>query len=118
VPDPRRSVGAAGEDAAAGWYEAHGYAIVARNWRVRDGEIDLVARGAKEIVFCEVKARASDRYGSGFDAVTRTKQQRLRRLAAQFLAANPQPGCVVRFDVVAVTPGAYAPKVEVLEAAF
>jgi putative endonuclease len=118
VTDARRGVGAAGEDAAARWYEAQGFTIVARNWRVRAGELDIVARRGRLVVFCEVKARASDRFGTALDAVTRTKQLRLRRLAAQFLAEHPQSGSKLRFDVAAVRPGATGPSVDVMEAAF
>lgn len=118
MTDPRRAVGVAAEAAVAARYEAHGYEILARNWRVRGGEIDLVARRGPVVAFCEVKARASDRFGSGFEAVTRSKQLRLRRLATEFLAAHPQPGTTARFDVAAVTPGGLAPRVDVLEAAF
>jgi putative endonuclease len=70
------------------------------------------------VVICEVKARSHDRFGTPLDAITRTKQLRLRRLAAAFLAANPQSGCAVRFDVASVTPGGRAPRVEVLENVF
>lgn len=113
--DGRRALGAAGEDAAAGWYEAHGYRVVARNWRCRDGEVDLVARAGRTLVFCEVKARHSDRFGAPAEAVTRTKQARLRRLAAAYLAQVPAPATgEVRFDVAAVLAGS----VEVIEGAF
>lgn len=120
MADVRRGVGAAGEAATAAWYEARGFAVVVRNWRVREGEIDLVVRHDLDrvLVFCEVKARASDRFGAPVEAVTRTKQLRLRRLAAQFLAEHPQRGFRVRFDVASVRPGAQGPVVDVVEAAF
>jgi putative endonuclease len=110
----RRAYGDFGERLAAQWYERHGYDVLARNWRCREGEIDLVARKGRVLVVCEVKARRSEAFGGGFEAVTATKQARLRRLAARWLAES-RPGAVeVRFDVVAVT-GA---RVEVLEGAF
>ncbi len=114
----RRRVGILAEDATARWYEARGYVVLARNWRVREGEIDVVARRGDVVVFCEVKARASNRFGSPFEAVTAAKQLRLRRLAARYLAASPQRGCTVRFDVAAVSPSADGPSVDVIEAAF
>ena len=114
----RRAVGAIGEDAAAAWYRDAGYEIVARNWRVRAGEIDIVARRGRVLVVCEVKTRTSDAFGAPVEAITRTKQLRLRKLAGLFLAAEPQPGCGVRFDVASVTPGGVGPKVEIIEAAF
>ena len=108
-----------GEAAAAAWYEARGYEIVDRNWRVREGEIDLVvAQSAATIVFCEVKTRSSDRFGVPAEAVTMTKQRRLRTLAMRWLAAHPGSRGEVRFDVASVTPGGATPAVSVLEAAF
>jgi putative endonuclease len=117
-----------GEAAAAAWYEARGYEIVDRNWRVRGGELDLVARSGRTssrtagsrniIVFCEVKTRSSDRFGIPAEAVTPAKQRRLRTLAAQWLAAHPGFSGEVRFDVASVTPARETPTVTVLEAAF
>ena len=88
---------------------------MARNWRCRDGELDLVVRRGSELVFCEVKARSSDRYGVPAEAVTPAKQRRLRLLATRFLAdqAGLRPSSL-RFDVVAVL----GTRVEVIEAAF
>jgi putative endonuclease len=92
-----------------------GYEVVARNWRCIAGEIDLVLTRPGEVVFCEVKARASERFGGPLGAVNWQKQRRLRRLAAEWLAQERPAGFVrVRFDVAAVT-GA---RVEVIEAAF
>ncbi len=118
MADARRGIGAAGETATAEWYAAQGYRILARNWRTRDGELDIVARRGSTVVVCEVKARSHNRFGAPVEAVTRTKQLRIRRLAAAFLAANPQPGCSVRFDVASVTPGGRGPHIDVLESAF
>jgi|Tabmets5t2r1_1033131.scaffolds.fasta_scaffold200102_1 putative endonuclease len=101
--DGRQELGRLGETLAATLLEAVGLRIVARNWRCRDGEIDLVAAGPGLLVFCEVKTRRGHGYGSPAAAVTPMKQVRLRRLAAAYLGANPTPSCRVRFDVVAVT---------------
>ena len=114
----RTALGALGEDAAAAWYIERGYRVVARNWRVREGELDLVVCNATTTVFCEVKTRSSSAFGAPFEAVTVTKQRRIRSLAVMFLTAQPQPGRQLRFDVASVTPGAHAPKVDVIEAAF
>jgi putative endonuclease len=118
MSDARRTLGTFGEDAAARWYAARGFEIVDRNWRVREGEIDLVARRGRTIVFCEVKTRSSDRFGSPAEAVTATKQRRLRTLAAKWLAEHPERHGEVRFDVASVTPAGGSPAVEVVEAAF
>ena len=106
--------GRLGEDAAAAWYSAHGYQVVARNWRCRTGEIDLVCRRGRVLVICEVKTRTSERFGSPFEAVTPAKRSRLRRLATLYLLEAAQRTPTVRFDVAAVTGG----RVEVIENAF
>ena len=99
----------------AAWYEARGYEVLARNWRCRDGELDLVVRDGRLFVFCEVKTRTSDLFGLPQEAVTRVKQQRLRRLAARWLEEDaPVRAREIRFDVAAVMGGA----IEVLEGAF
>ena len=64
----------------ARWYEARGYEVLARNWRVREGELDLVVARDGALVFCEVKSRSSDAFGLPAEAVTVSKQARLRRL--------------------------------------
>jgi len=101
--DGRRELGRLGEALAGSRLEAAGLRVVARNWRCREGEIDLVAAGPGLLVFCEVKTRRGDGYGSPAAAVTPAKQARLRRLAAAYLAASLTPPCRVRFDVVVVT---------------
>jgi putative endonuclease len=125
MADPRRAdLGGRGEDAAASWYRSASYEIVDRNWRCAEGELDVVAQSADRsvLVFCEVKTRRSERFGSPFEAVTPAKQRRVRKLAALWLR-SARPGGLrygrVRFDVAAVTaaPGG-ALEVEVLEDAF
>jgi putative endonuclease len=110
----RRALGISGEDAAAAWYEANGYEIVVRNWRCRDGELDLVVRRNRTIVFCEVKTRATDLFGAPSEAVNHLKRQKLRVLAARWLDDSPVRPREIRFDVVSVVNGA----VEVIEGAF
>jgi putative endonuclease len=117
--DARGRLGASGEAATAAWYERAGYEILDRNWRCREGEIDLVVAGAGVVVFCEVKTRRSERFGAPFEAVTITKQRRLRVLAARWLSAHPQGGVAIRFDVASVlAPPGRAPEIAVLEQAF
>jgi putative endonuclease len=110
----RQAYGAFGERLVATWYERRGATVLARNWRCREGELDLVVRDGKTIVFCEVKTRRTAAWGSGLEAVTSVKQVRLRRLAARWLAESGVPRSAIRFDVAAVT-GA---RVEVVEGAF
>jgi putative endonuclease len=110
----RRSLGAAGEARAAAWYEAHGYEVVARNWRCRDGELDLVVRRGRVLAFVEVKTRRTAAFGAPVEAITRDKQRRLRVLALRFLEVHPVRGAQLRFDVVSIL----GDELTVLEGAF
>lgn len=110
----RQAYGRFGEDRARRWYEQRGYTVLARNWRCDHGELDLVVAREHLVVFCEVKARRDDAFGSGFDAVTPAKQARIRRLAARWLAEAGAGRRAVRFDVAVVTGST----LEVLEDAF
>ena len=110
----RRTLGVEGEALAAAWYEAHGYEVVARNWRCRSGEIDLVVRRNRIFVFCEVKTRTSDVFGIPAAAVDHRKRQRLRVLAARWLDDSPVRAREIRFDVVSVI----GTDVTVIEGAF
>ena len=111
----RRALGASGEQAAADWYEQNGYEVVARNWRCREGELDLVVRRGRTFVFCEVKSRTSVAFGAPVEAVTRTKQTRLRHLAARWLADHAGVRAMeIRFDVASVLAG----QVEIVQGAF
>ncbi len=119
MPDSRRALGAAGEDLAAAWYEAEGYRVLARNWRCRDGELDLVVARPGVLVFCEVKTRRGDAFGGPAAAVTHAKQQRIRGLALRWLGEHSMRAPSLRFDVVAIHKArGHAPRIEVLEAAF
>lgn len=110
----RRRLGIAGEDKAAEWYAGEGYRVVARNWRCRDGELDLVLVGHGSVVFSEVKTRSSTRFGVPAESVSATKQRRIRGLATRFLQENPEHHGRIRFDVVSILSG----KLHVIEAAF
>ena len=101
----RRALGASGEDAVAAWYQAQGYEVVARNWRCRAGELDLIVRRGRTFVFCEVKTRSSDAFGAPVEAVSRDKQVRVRHLAARWLEYAPMRPTDIRFDVAAVLAG-------------
>ncbi|MFY1655351.1 YraN family protein [Solwaraspora sp. WMMB762] len=116
----RQAVGAYGERCAVRHLVDAGLIVVERNWRCAAGEIDIIARHADTIVFCEVKTRRSGRYGAPEEAVTAAKARRIRRLAAGWLAANPGHGRrPVRFDLICVTVGrSGAAQVRHLTAAF
>jgi len=98
----RSARGRWGEDQAERWYRQQGYEVVARNWRVTAGELDLILCRGRLVVFCEVKTRATDSFGDPSSAVTVAKQRRIRRLAAIWLQVSNVHGVDVRFDVVSV----------------
>jgi len=108
-------VGRYGERFAAAWYTGRGYDIVARNWRVRAGEIDLIAAQGEVVVFCEVKRRMSGAFGSGAEAVDWRKQQRIRTVARHWLAQHDSWVPEIRFDVAVVDGAGH---VEVIEGCF
>jgi putative endonuclease len=116
VTNARQRLGATGEDRAAAWYRRQGYEVVERNWRCREGELDLICSRGRQLVVCEVKTRSSLAFGHPAEAVTRVKQLRIRGLAARWLAEGRAPfsPSEVRFDVAAVLPG----EVDVIQAAF
>lgn len=122
-PVDRRKLdlGAKGEELAVAWYMSQGYRVLGRNWRCRDGELDLVVSRDRCVVFCEVKTRSGTGFGLPAEAVTGEKQRRLRRLATRWLGEQKPSGgfTEVRFDVASVTLRAGAePDLDVIEAAF
>ncbi len=114
----------AGEDLAAREYRSRGYQVIARNWRSARGEVDLVAARGNELVFCEVKTRSGLGFGLPEEAVSVSKQRKLRELAREFLQAARLAGWLgsdveVRFDVVSVLVSRVGPpEVQVIEDAF
>ena len=113
------STGAAGEAATADHYRRAGYRVLARNWRCRFGELDLVVARGRTIVFCEVKTRRGAVLGGPFEAVTWKKQAKLRALAEAFLATERPMWDQVRFDVASVSShSTRSAVVYVYEAAF
>ena len=109
----RVALGRWGERRVARHYEAAGYVVLDQNWQVRGGELDLVLAKGNEIVFCEVKTRTSDRFGTGAESVDWKKQRFLRRTAMTWLDVHDRRG-KLRFDVATVT----GPSIEVIEGAF
>ena len=114
MPHRRQILGADGEAAVAEWYRHKGYEVVETNWRCRQGEIDLIVRKGRVLVFCEVKTRSSTAFGVPAEAVTKDKQARLRVLAARYLDDAPFRARELRFDVAAVLDG----EIEIIEGAF
>jgi putative endonuclease len=113
-------LGKSGENYACWELERLGYEILHRRFRTRVGEIDIVARDGETLVFIEVKARRSARFGPPAEAVGAQKRQKLMQMASSYIFAERLGNARCRFDVVAVTFGAgeRLPKVEVFKAAF
>lgn len=118
-------MGERGEDLAAARYRRDGYEVVDRNWSCPAGELDLVLLMGgpnPSLVFVEVKARSSERFGTPAEAVTIAKRRRVRRAAGAWLAAHPAPGHrgwgPVRFDVATVTGNGSDTVVEIFPHAF
>lgn len=116
---PHLARGRAAEDLAAAHLAAHGLRIVARNFRVAGGEIDLIAQHGEELVFVEVRSRRSAAYGSAAETVNAAKRRRIRLAAEHYLAGLRQrtlPPC--RFDIVSVTGALDAAQLDWLCGAF
>lgn len=94
------------EDAACRYLQERGFRIVERNVSSRWGEIDVVARDGDTWVFIEVKGRADENHGSGFEAVTALKRRKITRAAEAYAARRGFSEGAIRFDVVSVTWGA------------
>lgn len=96
-------IGEAGELFVAKQLTLKGYQILDRNWRIRGGEIDLVAKAPDEvIVFIEVKTRSSASYGDPLEAITPQKSLRIQKLALAWLATHQRLGNPYRIDVAGV----------------
>jgi putative endonuclease len=98
----RIALGKTGEDLACAELEKRGYAIIARRYRRRGGEIDIVARDGPTIVFVEVKARDSHAFGEAAEAVTAFKRRRIAQLARDYMTRQRLSNCPCRFDVVSI----------------
>jgi putative endonuclease len=100
-PTPAQAAGGEGEDRAARFLARHGLQLLARNYRTRLGEIDLIARDGATLVFVEVRLRKDARFGGALESITMRKQRRIAAAARQYLMRIPRvPPC--RFDVVCI----------------
>jgi putative endonuclease len=103
----RAEIGALGEQLAVEFLSGLGLTVLARNWRCRYGELDIIAAdsGSGAVVFVEVKTRTGDGFGGWAEAVTPKKLRRLRTLAALWLAQQDRRWAAVRIDVIGVRIG-------------
>jgi putative endonuclease len=107
--DPRQTLGREGEDLAAAHLAGEGYALVARNWRPSGGEgralrgeIDCIAWEGRVLCFIEVKTRSGSSHGAPQEAVNRTKQRQISRLANAYISLHRHDDIPCRFDVIEV----------------
>lgn len=113
------SVGNRGEELATAFLEQNGFVIIERNFRCKGGEVDIVAREGKTLVFVEVKCRKTLTYGVPQLAVTPFKQRQISKAALTWLAKNHQHDTPARFDVIAILlNGEYQHQVEHIRNAF
>ncbi|GAA3577739.1 YraN family protein [Amycolatopsis ultiminotia] len=98
----RRTFGRWGEDLAVRHLQAAGMVLLSRNWHCREGELDLVLSDRERVVFCEVKTRSGDAYGTPAESVTAEKIDRVHRAAMRWLREYRVGWCRTRYDVVTV----------------
>lgn len=114
----RIALGKIGEDLACDELERRGYVIVARRYRCRGGELDIIAHDGATLVFVEVKARDGHAFGEAAEAVTPRKQRRIVRLALEYVMRQHLKDCPCRFDVVSIHFDAGRSVIEVYQNAF
>jgi len=102
VPDPRQDTGRRGEELAEQMLRRRGMKTVARRYRTPYGEIDLIMRDGRTVVFVEVKTQSSDRLGSPHERVSTGQRRRMERAARTFLHMRRWTDRPCRFDVVSV----------------
>ena len=118
MTESRQQLGKSGENLACRELERLGYAILARRYRRRGGELDIVARDGQTVVFVEVKTRNGRDFGGGADAISRVKRRRMADIALDFLSRERLTESPCRFDVVAIDCRGPEPRIELFQNAF
>jgi len=118
MPDHRQQLGKSGESIAIKYLKKNGYRILEQNYRNEMGEIDIIAKDKGALVFIEVKARASYRFGDPKYAITPKKQRKISMVALQYLKVRRQEHAKARFDVVGIGLGEDPPTIEIVRNAF
>ncbi len=114
----RVELGRTGEDLACNELKRRGYAILARRYRLRGGELDIIARDGETMVFVEVKARQERAFGEAAEAVGTVKRRRISRLAVEYALRHGLSNRPCRFDVVSIHMESGRPVIEVFQNAF
>ena len=118
MQNKQQKFGEQGESLAVWYLKKNGYKILEQNYRTKLGEIDIIAKEKKTLVFVEVKTRKSVLYGNPKWAVTPKKQRNISMVALTYLKATKQSDARARFDVVAITSNQDEPQVEIVKNAF
>jgi putative endonuclease len=118
MPHARQQLGAEGESMACAELERRGYAIIERNYRIRSGEIDIVAHDAGTVVFVEVKTKSDGSFGDPVEEVTPQKQQQIISMGEYYSTYFCPPNTPCRFDVVAVDLSVAPPRITIYQDAF
>jgi len=118
MTNARQQLGADGESMACAELERLGYAIVERNYRIRSGEIDIVANDAGTVVFVEVKTKTDGSFGDPVDEVTPQKQRQIIAMGEYYSTYCCPPNTPCRFDVVAVDLSIMPARITIYQDAF
>ncbi len=118
MSNARQQLGSEGESLACRELERLGYSIIERNYRIRSGEIDIVANDAGTVVFVEVKTKTSGDFGDPVEEVTPQKQRQLVSMGEEYHAFHCQPVTPCRFDVIAVDCSVMPPTITHYKDAF
>jgi len=98
----KKELGAKGEEIAVRYLKSRGYRIIERNYRIRLGEIDIIAEQGDDLVFIEVKTRSGTLFGSPFESITAQKQKQLSKVALEYINKQGCNNRPARFDVVGI----------------
>jgi len=114
------TIGRSGEDLAVHYLRKKNFRILRRNYRSKLGEIDIIAKHGRVLVFCEVKTRLNQAFGQPFESITPRKQGRIRKIAEMYMAVavDVKEFDSVRFDVVSILAEGSSFKITHIENAF
>ena len=119
MKDATKALGARGEDLAVQYLKKKGFKVIERNYHCSAGEIDLIAREGKTLIFVEIKTRSSSEFGLPQEAVDRFKQKKMIEVARAYMAEHHLTEDIpARFDVVAIQLTPTGPDIELIKDAF
>ena len=118
MPNTKQRFGKKGESLAARHLKRSGYRIIEKNFRTKQGEIDIIAKDGDTVVFVEVKSRKTDRFGNPKWAITPRKQRKISMVALEYLKATQQINVKARFDVVSINRAQESRRIELIKNAF